>query len=163
MDQAERSLRTASLIFELSTDSAAKDRMRLERDFESHLWVIVTSYYSMFYVALALLASQGIRAGRQLVALEAARCSFDVPDLAQSGGMVTSSDNLQEWNWIGFVRTREAKSCQDRMMSHIARSSIGLSHGFAQLDEEFKTRPGSWQRSEPLAHSVANEPRQVSQ
>ena len=67
MDQAERSLRTASLIFELSTDSAAKDTMRLERDFESHLWVIVTSYYSMFYAALALLASQGIRAGRQLV------------------------------------------------------------------------------------------------
>jgi uncharacterized protein (UPF0332 family) len=67
MDQAERSLRTASLIFELSTDSAAKDTMRLDRDFESHLWVIVTSYYSMFYAALALLASQGIRAGRQLV------------------------------------------------------------------------------------------------
>ena len=67
MDQAERSLRTAPVIFELSTDGAAKDRMRLERDFESHLWVIVTSYYSMFYAALALLASQGIRAGRQLV------------------------------------------------------------------------------------------------
>jgi len=67
MDQAERSLRTASLIFELSTDSAAKETMRLERDFESHLWVIVTSYYSMFYAALALLASQGIRAGRQIV------------------------------------------------------------------------------------------------
>ena len=67
MDQAERSLRTASVIFELSTDSAAKETMRLERDFESHLWVIVTSYYSMFYAALALLASQGIRAGRQLV------------------------------------------------------------------------------------------------
>jgi len=67
MDQAERSLRTASLIFELSTDSAAKEKMRLEGGFESHLWVIVTSYYSMFYAALALLASQGIRAGRQIV------------------------------------------------------------------------------------------------
>jgi uncharacterized protein (UPF0332 family) len=67
MDQAERSLRTAAVVFELSTDTAAKQAMRLERDFESHLWVIVTSYYSMFYAALALLASQGIRAGRQLV------------------------------------------------------------------------------------------------
>ena len=36
MDQAERSLRTASVIFELSTYSAAKDAMRLERDYESH-------------------------------------------------------------------------------------------------------------------------------
>jgi uncharacterized protein (UPF0332 family) len=67
MDQAERSLRTAAVIFELSTDTAAKDAMRLEKGFESHLWVIVTSYYSMFYAALALLARQGIRAGRQLV------------------------------------------------------------------------------------------------
>jgi uncharacterized protein (UPF0332 family) len=67
MDQAERSLRTAAVIFELSTDAAAKDAMRLEKGFESHLWVIVTSYYSMFYATLALLASQGIRAGRHLV------------------------------------------------------------------------------------------------
>jgi uncharacterized protein (UPF0332 family) len=67
MDQAERSLRTAAIIFELSTDTAAKDAMRLEKGFESHLWVIVTSYYSMFYAALALLARQGIRAGRQVV------------------------------------------------------------------------------------------------
>jgi hypothetical protein len=29
MDQAERSLRTAAVIFELSTDAAAKDAMRL--------------------------------------------------------------------------------------------------------------------------------------
>jgi len=67
MDQAERSLRTASVIFELSTDTAAKDAMRLEKGFESHLWVIVTSYYSMFYAALALLARQEIRVGRHLV------------------------------------------------------------------------------------------------
>jgi len=40
MDQAERSLRTAAVIFELSTDTAAKDAMRLEKGFESHLWVI---------------------------------------------------------------------------------------------------------------------------
>lgn len=67
MDQAERSLRTAAVIFELSTDTAAKDKMKLEKGFESHLRVIVTSYYSMFYAALALLARQGIRAGRHLV------------------------------------------------------------------------------------------------
>lgn len=31
------------------------------------MWIIVTWYYSMFYAALALLASRGIWAGRQLV------------------------------------------------------------------------------------------------
>jgi len=67
MDQAERSLRTASLLFYISTDEKVKEAVRVERSFESHLWVIVTSYYSMFYAALALLASEGIKAGRQLV------------------------------------------------------------------------------------------------
>ena len=67
MDQAERSLRTASLLFDISTDEKVKEAVRVERSFESHLWVIVTSYYSMFYATLALLASEGIKAGRQLV------------------------------------------------------------------------------------------------
>jgi len=66
MVQAERSLRTAAVIFELSTDTAAKESMSLEKDFESHLWVIVTSYYSMFYAALALLARQGSGLGDTL-------------------------------------------------------------------------------------------------
>lgn len=67
MDQAERSLRTAAIIFELSTDTIAKETMRIEKGFESYLWVIVTSYYSMFYAALALLAREGIRVGRHIV------------------------------------------------------------------------------------------------
>jgi uncharacterized protein (UPF0332 family) len=37
------------------------------KDFESYLWVIVTSYYAMFYAATALLASQGTRATGQIV------------------------------------------------------------------------------------------------
>ena len=36
-------------------------------DFESYLWVIVSSYYSMYYAATALLASQGIRVTGQIV------------------------------------------------------------------------------------------------
>jgi len=39
----------------------------VSRDFEGYLWVIVSSYYSMFYAATALLASQGIRATGQIV------------------------------------------------------------------------------------------------
>ncbi len=41
--------------------------MKAGLDFESYLWVIVTSYYSMFYAATALLAKQGIRATGQIV------------------------------------------------------------------------------------------------
>jgi len=67
MEQAEKSLRTADFIYELSTNDNIKQSLRAEKDFESYIWVIVTSYYSMFYAALALLAREGIKVGRQIV------------------------------------------------------------------------------------------------
>jgi uncharacterized protein (UPF0332 family) len=67
LDQAEKSLRTATLLHEISTNEATKKAMKVESGFESHLWVIVTSYYSMFYAALALLANEGIKVGEQIV------------------------------------------------------------------------------------------------
>jgi uncharacterized protein (UPF0332 family) len=67
MEQAEKSLRTADFIYKLSTNDNTKQSLRAEKDFESYIWVIVTSYYSMFYAALALLAREGIKVGRQIV------------------------------------------------------------------------------------------------
>jgi len=67
MEQAERSLRTASFIQELSTDDRVKQALKVERGFESYIWVIVISYYSMFYAALAMLARDGVKVGRRIV------------------------------------------------------------------------------------------------
>ncbi len=66
MEQAEKSLRTADFIHGLSTSDSVKETLGVEKNFESYVWVIVTSYYSMFYSALALLAREGIRVGRQI-------------------------------------------------------------------------------------------------
>jgi len=67
IEQSERSLRTANLIFEVSNESKIKQDLKIENEFESYIWVIVTSYYSMFYAALALLSSEGIKVGHQIV------------------------------------------------------------------------------------------------
>jgi uncharacterized protein (UPF0332 family) len=67
MANAESSLRTASILQEISDDSSLKETLKVDRDFESYLWVIVSSYYSMFYAATAMLAKQGIRAIGQIV------------------------------------------------------------------------------------------------
>lgn len=67
MKNAESSLQTASILQEISDDEALKGTLKLSKDFESYLWVIVSSYYSMFYAATALLASQEIRAAGQIV------------------------------------------------------------------------------------------------
>ncbi len=67
MANAESSLRTASILQEISDEISLKETLKISRDFESYLWVIVSSYYSMFYAATALLAKQGIRATGQIV------------------------------------------------------------------------------------------------
>jgi len=67
MKNAESSLQTASILQEISDDTNLKNMLKLSNDFETYLWVIVSSYYSMFYAATALLASQDIRATGQIV------------------------------------------------------------------------------------------------
>ncbi|HVP92534.1 MAG TPA: hypothetical protein VMS94_02195 [Acidobacteriota bacterium] len=67
MANAESSLRTASILQEISDENVLKETLKVGSDFESYLWVIVSSYYSMFYAATAILAKQGIRATGQIV------------------------------------------------------------------------------------------------
>ena len=67
MKNAESSLQTASILQEISDQQTLKTTLKVSSDFESYLWVIVSSYYSMFYAATALLANQGIRVTGQIV------------------------------------------------------------------------------------------------
>jgi uncharacterized protein (UPF0332 family) len=67
MSNAEASLRTASVLQEISDQETLKQTLKVGSDFESYLWVIVSSYYSMFYAATAILAKQGVRATGQIV------------------------------------------------------------------------------------------------
>jgi len=67
MANAEFSLRTASILQEISDANNLKETLKVSLDFEAYLWVIVSSYYSMFYAATAILAKQGIRATGQII------------------------------------------------------------------------------------------------
>jgi hypothetical protein len=60
MANAESSLRTASILQQISDENVLKETLKVGMDFESYLWVIVSSYYAMFYAATAILAKQGI-------------------------------------------------------------------------------------------------------
>ena len=67
MANAESSLRTASVLQQISDKDSLKETLKLGANFESYLWVIVSSYYAMFYAATAILAKQGIKASGQIV------------------------------------------------------------------------------------------------
>jgi uncharacterized protein (UPF0332 family) len=56
------SLNTAKILDEISTkDSLKKHFDFIDDSFETHLWIINSSYYSMFYISSALLAKTGIK------------------------------------------------------------------------------------------------------
>ena len=62
LDNALISLNTAKILDEISSKNTFKEQFNfINEDFESYLWIINTSYYSMFYMAGALLAKIGIK------------------------------------------------------------------------------------------------------
>jgi uncharacterized protein (UPF0332 family) len=61
MQNAERSFATASLLLNISDSEDLKKANKIEPDFETYIWVLVSSYYSMFYAANALLAKIGLK------------------------------------------------------------------------------------------------------
>lgn len=60
LNNSRNSLDSAKLLFEISTKDNLKTSFGLP-GFNGFLWVINSSYYSMFYMARALLESQGIK------------------------------------------------------------------------------------------------------
>src|SRR3989344_8326502 len=64
---AKKTLQTADILLQISEDSELKKQLNLLEDFETYLWVITTSYYSMFYMVNALFSKNGIKLSDKIV------------------------------------------------------------------------------------------------
>ncbi|MBS3092299.1 hypothetical protein J4466_02660 [Candidatus Pacearchaeota archaeon] len=64
---AKKTLQTADILLQISEDSELKKQLNLLDDFETYLWVITTSYYSMFYIVNALFSKYRIKLGEKIV------------------------------------------------------------------------------------------------
>lgn len=60
LDNSKKSLDSAKLLYKVSTTKDLQEATGL-RNFDGYLWVINSSYYSMFYLARALLENEGIK------------------------------------------------------------------------------------------------------
>ena len=60
LSNAEKSLNSANALYDLSTDKDMQEKTGYI-NFDGFLWVVNASYYSMFYMARALLESEGIK------------------------------------------------------------------------------------------------------
>jgi len=61
---AKNSLTTAGLLFDITNDKTRRDAMKVDDSYNGNMWVIVSSYFSMFYMASALLAKKNLKVGR---------------------------------------------------------------------------------------------------
>jgi len=60
LSNAEKSLNSANALYDLSTDKDMQQKTGYI-DFDGFLWVVNACYYSMFYMARALLEKEGIK------------------------------------------------------------------------------------------------------
>lgn len=65
LTNAEKSLNSANALFDISTDKDMQEKTGYI-NFDGFLWVVNASYYSMFYMARALLESEGIKISSDL-------------------------------------------------------------------------------------------------
>jgi len=61
LDRAYKNLELMNIVSELSTNKEAQKALKLSEDYSNDEWVIITSYYSMYSAALALLAKIGYK------------------------------------------------------------------------------------------------------
>ena len=66
LNNAKMSLLLANHLQTISTNAQAKKQAGFPQDYECMLWVVVISYYSMFYMANAALARIGLKVGDKL-------------------------------------------------------------------------------------------------
>jgi len=62
-ERSENSLLTADILYQISHNPNEKSKLGIDESYDCYAWVIVTSYYSMFYMASALIAKKGIKCG----------------------------------------------------------------------------------------------------
>ena len=64
---AKKTLQTADALMQISENNELKQKLGLLDDFETYLWIITTSYYSMFYIVNALFSKHGMKLGDKIV------------------------------------------------------------------------------------------------
>lgn len=65
LSNAEKSLNSANALYDLSTDNDMQQKTGYT-NFDGFLWVVNASYYSMFYMARAMLEHEGIKIKSEL-------------------------------------------------------------------------------------------------
>jgi len=61
LQKAKTNLITMSLLFDLNINKEARELLKIQKEYDTNEWVVITGYYAMYSSALALLAKIGFR------------------------------------------------------------------------------------------------------
>lgn len=127
-DRSQNSLLTAGMLYEISNSKEDKTFLKIDESYESFMWVIVSCYYSMFYMASALIAKKGIKVG-----------DIDVHKHVKNAFLRLYIENSDLEAKLGIDYTECKEIAQDLMQEREKRSKYQYNVGISALRKDAET------------------------
>lgn len=127
-ERSQNSLLTASILYQVSNSQEDKKALKIEEAYESFMWVIVTCYYSMFYMASTLIAKKGIKVGE-----------IDVHRNVKNAFLRLYIENADLERRLGADYTECKEMAQDLMQEREKRSNYQYDVGMSALKKDAET------------------------
>ncbi|MDD3175222.1 MAG: hypothetical protein PHU51_01985 [Candidatus Nanoarchaeia archaeon] len=141
INNANNSVDTAKILYELSTNKDKQNELGLT-SFNGLLWVINSSYYSMFYMARALLENQGIKINGEmsihLVTFDAIIYFFYLTKKLEKN-LIEDLINAQEEASESLGKQKADEIIQDYLSEKIKRGRLTYEMGEIILESKAMT------------------------
>jgi len=126
--RSQNSLLTAGILYQISNDPKDKASLKIDDSYEAFMWTIVSSYYSMFYMASALIAIKGIKVGE-----------IDVHRNVRNAFLRLYIENSDLERKLGIDYTECKEMAQDLMAERDKRSKYQYDIGMNAMRKDAET------------------------
>lgn len=127
-ERSQNSLLTAGILYQISGSPGDKSFLKIDDSYEAFMWTIVSSYYSMFYMASALIAKKGIKVG-----------GIDVHRNVRNAFLRLYIENSDLERRLGIDYTACKEMAQDLMAEREKRSKYQYDVGMNAMKKDAET------------------------
>lgn len=121
-ERSQNSLLTSGILYQISNEPKDRAALKIDDSYEAFMWTIVSSYYSMFYMASALIAMKGIKVGE-----------IDVHKNVKNAFLRLYIENSDLEKKLGIDYTACKEIAQDLMAERDKRSKYQYDIGMSAL------------------------------
>jgi uncharacterized protein (UPF0332 family) len=127
-ERSQNSLLTTGILYQISNNPEDKSFLKIDDSYEAFMWTIVSSYYSMFYMASALVAKKGIKVGE-----------IDVHKNVRNAFLRLYIENSDLERKLGIDYTACKEMAQDLMAEREKRSKYQYDVGMSAMRKDAET------------------------